>query len=306
MNRDTGSQDKWCEVFKVGTHVDAKGRVRTWTEADLDKMAAGYNPANHEAPICIDHNEGAGPVTGGPAYGWVEALKRDGTKLLAKFKQVVPGFAKAVHDGLFKKRSISVYPDGSLRHVAWLGAQPPAIKGLADFAFQDDGEVITYSETILKGEPGMTIEELQAKLAAETEARLVAEGKVKTAEDTVKTLSSENAKLTTSFAEAEANRKRTEIETFVDLGIEKAKVLPAWKKAGLVEFMSGLDSDTETYQFSEGVAKQTRLDWFKGFLSSFAEHPLFSEMVKPDRNPATDNDEATANRIARASGCAIK
>ncbi len=302
---DKNRAENWCEVFRAGTHTDANGRVRTWTEADLDKMAAGYNPANHEAPICIDHNEGNGPVMGGPAYGWVEALKREGNVLLARFKQVVPAFAKAVHDGLFKKRSISVYPDGSLRHVAWLGAQPPAIKGLKDFAFSDGGEVFTYSEN-LKGAEDMTIEELQAKLAAETKSREDAEAKAKAAEDTVGTLKSENEKLASSFAEAETKRKRADIEAFIDTGIEKAKILPAWKKAGMAEFMMGLDADAQTYQFSEGAQKQTRLDWFKQFVSSFSEHPLFKEMVKPEDRKQDSTDDALVSGIVKASGCAAK
>jgi hypothetical protein len=279
--------------------------VRTWTAADLDKMAANYNPANHEAPICIDHNESAGPINGGPAYGWVESLKREGDTLLAKFKQVAPGFIDAVKAGLFKKRSISVYPDGTLRHVAWLGAKPPAIKGLADFAFSDGGEVQTYSET-LKGAHEMTIEELQTKLAAETKAREEAEAKAKAADESVATLKSENEKLAASFAEAEKKRKRDDIETFVNDGIEKAKILPAWKKAGLVEFMVGLDESTDTYQFSEGAQKQTRLDWFKSFVSNFAEHPLFKEMVKPENHKQDSTDDVLVSGIVKASGCAAK
>lgn len=131
---------KWVEIFKTGTHTDGKnGRTRPWTEQDLDKIVSNYNSAEHEAPIVLGH-----PKTNAPAYGWVDKLKRDGEKLLCTFKEVAPEFQEWVNNGLYKKRSISVYPDGSLRHVGFLGAKPPAVKGLADFTFNEENESETY------------------------------------------------------------------------------------------------------------------------------------------------------------------
>jgi hypothetical protein len=73
----------------------------------------------------------------------VEGLKKQGNLLLAKFKQIQPEFEEMLKKGLFKKRSSAFYPDGTLRHVAFLGAIPPAVKGLPDVAF-DEGEVTTF------------------------------------------------------------------------------------------------------------------------------------------------------------------
>ena len=64
----------------------------------------------------------------------------------AHFKQVAPEFESLVKSGRFKKRSAAFYQDGSLRHVGWLGAVPPAVKGLADVAFQDGVEAIEFTE----------------------------------------------------------------------------------------------------------------------------------------------------------------
>ncbi len=134
---------KWFEIFKAGQHTDSSGVERTYTENDLDSIVSKYNPENHEAPLVIGH-----PKSNLPAYGWVDKIKRVGDRILAFPKQVVPEFEEMVEKGLFKKRSVSFYPDGSLRHIGFLGAMPPAIKGLKDVEFNaDENEIlIEFSE----------------------------------------------------------------------------------------------------------------------------------------------------------------
>lgn len=124
----------WVEVFRTGTHTDSSGTVRTFTTDDIDKVVNTYNeqPAGqrHEAPICIGH-----PVENAPAWGWIKALKRDGDIMFAQVDKLVPEFQEWVEKHLYEKRSISLYPDGKLRHIGWLGAMPPAVKGLSDAVF---------------------------------------------------------------------------------------------------------------------------------------------------------------------------
>jgi hypothetical protein len=68
--------------------------------------------------------------------------------LLARFGQVEPAFSAMVQEGRIKKRSAAFYPDGTLRHVAFLGAMPPAVKGLPDVAFAEgDAASFEYSES---------------------------------------------------------------------------------------------------------------------------------------------------------------
>ncbi len=123
--------DDWIPVFQGGRQIDSAGCVHDG-DALIDKALATFNAAKHEPPVVIGH-----PVENAPAYGWVEGLKKQGNLLLAKFKQVEPGFADMVKRGLFKKRSAAFYPDGTLRHVGFLGAVPPAVKGLPDVAFAE-------------------------------------------------------------------------------------------------------------------------------------------------------------------------
>jgi hypothetical protein len=130
------------EIFKSGTHTDSAGNKKTWTDQDLDAIVAKYDPALHEAPAAIGH-----PEHNAPAFGWVESLERKGNTLYATFKDLVPEFVDMLKKGLFKKRSISIYPDLTLRHVGFLGAMPPAIKGLADIQFNDaEAMTIEFSD----------------------------------------------------------------------------------------------------------------------------------------------------------------
>jgi hypothetical protein len=94
------------------------------------------------APITVGH-----PKTDtAPAYGWVSALKRDGKKLLAQFKDVVSDFADLVQQKIYKNTSIGITGDMDLRHIAFLGGVPPAVKGLSDIAFS--ANVLTFDFAI--------------------------------------------------------------------------------------------------------------------------------------------------------------
>jgi hypothetical protein len=138
------------EIFKPGSHTSAGGAALTFSEADLAATVAAYDPAKHEAPIVVGH-----PKDNHPAYGWVGKLEFADGALQVDPKEVDPAFAEMVQAGRFKKRSASFYaPDAKanpvpgvyyLRHVGFLGAQPPAVKGLRDVAFSDDGEVVEFS-----------------------------------------------------------------------------------------------------------------------------------------------------------------
>lgn len=128
------------------------GAVLAFSDSDLAATAAAYDPARSEAPIVVGH-----PTHDGPAYGWVRALSFADGGLEADSHQVDPAFADLVEAGRFKKISASFYTPTApanpvpgvyyLRHVGFLGAQPPAVKGLRSpsFAEQEDG-VVEFSE----------------------------------------------------------------------------------------------------------------------------------------------------------------
>lgn len=139
------------EIFKPGTHTAASGATLSFSEADLAATVAAYDPAKHEAPIVVGH-----PKDNLPAYGWVSKIDFSDGALVAEPKDVDPAFAEMVKAGRFKKRSASFYaPDAKnnpvpgvfyLRHVGFLGAAAPAVKGLKDVEFASDADGIVEFE----------------------------------------------------------------------------------------------------------------------------------------------------------------
>lgn len=136
------------EIFKAGTRKDAHGVEITLTTEDLQQAVESYSPEYHEAPAVVGH-----PQHNHPAYGWVKRLALEGDVLKAEFDQIDPEFAEMVEAGRFKKVSASFYLANSpnnpkqgslyLRHVGFLGAMPPAVKGLRnpEFAEGEEGVV---------------------------------------------------------------------------------------------------------------------------------------------------------------------
>lgn len=135
----SGLEGQWIDVFRAGDYGD-KG---SYTPADLDLMVANYNPAQHEAPVVIGH-----PEHDAPAFAWVAGLRRVGDTLQAKLRQVSAQFEALVAQGQFKKRSVAFYQTAkglALRHLGFLGAMPPEVKGLADVElceFRDNGAFV--------------------------------------------------------------------------------------------------------------------------------------------------------------------
>ena len=139
-------------IFRPGRHTAADGRVIEFTASDLEASAKAYDPARHEAPLVVGH-----PSQDAPAYGWVGSLMYREEGLDALPHQVDAGFAEIVAAGRFKKISASFYlPDAAqnpvpgcyyLRHVGFLGAAAPAVKGLRPVAFAESEEgVIEFME----------------------------------------------------------------------------------------------------------------------------------------------------------------
>lgn len=130
--------DDWIPIFKGGEQRDGQGRLHDG-DALIDKAISTFDPNQHESPIVVGH-----PKHNDPAFGWIEKLKKTGNTLYAKFKDVVPEFENLVKRGVFKKRSASFYPDGRIRHVGFLGAVPPAVKGLADLKFMEGEKTMSF------------------------------------------------------------------------------------------------------------------------------------------------------------------
>jgi len=132
---------KWWQICRVNKVSKAAGIGLV----QLQEAVESYDPTLHEAPIVIGH-----PRDNEPAYGWIEALSLNGSTLQASPRQIDADFAELMQAGRYKKVSASFYMPGHpnnpapgqcyFRHLAVLGAQPPAIKGLNPINFNDSTE----------------------------------------------------------------------------------------------------------------------------------------------------------------------
>ena len=138
------------EIFRAGTHTGIDGKPRTFTREDIAAIASGYDVAAYHAPIVVGH-----PETDAPAYGWVKGLAQREDILVAEIDQVEPQFAEMHTAGRFKYPSAAFFlphdptnprkGQWSLRHVGFLGAQPPAVRGLKPAAFAAGAEFIAFA-----------------------------------------------------------------------------------------------------------------------------------------------------------------
>ena len=105
-----------------------------------------------------------------------------------------------VEKGRFNKRSAAFYPDGGLRHVGFLGASPPAVKGLNPVFKADTG----FSEFTNELENEEDEEDMDAKELEKLKAQ------AKEAEAAKAKAEADNEKLNKEFAEFKAQSERAE------------------------------------------------------------------------------------------------
>lgn len=283
--------DDFIEVFRAGTHTDASGQTRAFTESDLDQIVANHN-AEHPAPAVVGH-----PKDNDPAYGWTEGLKRVGDRLLAKFHQVAPAFAQAVKDGRFRNRSIKISQGDNgwkLVHVGFLGAAAPAVEGLKPIAFSqaDTGPVFEFSQpTQEPSVPEATFTQADVDAAAQRardEARAAAATAAETSAARIREL---------EYAQR-IGAAQAEVRGHVDAG----RLLPA-QAHGAAEFLAGLQDGDADFEFAAAdgqKGKQKRAAWFSAFLASLPVQ-VKPGAAKADADPAS----AAAAQFTAPPGYAV-
>jgi tRNA isopentenyl-2-thiomethyl-A-37 hydroxylase MiaE len=119
--------NKFFELARIGKFKDRFGKTVELTKDNLQSIVDNYKPGEFQAPITVGHPENQKA----PAWGWVDALKLAGEKLLFKPGRLVSEFAEAVNRGNYSNVSMGIDTDNwTLKHVAFLGGVAPAIKGL--------------------------------------------------------------------------------------------------------------------------------------------------------------------------------
>ncbi|POF97677.1 hypothetical protein [Pseudomonas putida] len=144
------SELKVFQIFKAGTHITMKGVTFEFTPQDLQAMADVYQPSLKKAALCLGH-----PADNLPSYGEVAGLFVKGDRLYA---QAHPNadLVSLVRKGSYGPVSASFHHPTSpenprpgayyLRHVGFLGAMPPAVKGLVRPEFTEPAGAICFAE----------------------------------------------------------------------------------------------------------------------------------------------------------------
>lgn len=269
------------QIFKPGRHTAMGGQVLSFSESDLQATVAAYDPAKHEAPLVVGH-----PRHDLPAYGWVQALGFSEGGLDATPAQVNTDFADMVAAGAFKKISASFYsPDAAnnpvpgvyyLRHVGFLGAQAPAVKGLRQPSFADDETgVVTFGEL----PPFSTNQE--STVNEEEAAQL-------------RTLSAQQA---TRIAELEAAQTKATRDAVHARNVAFCEGLkapyPADHNDAVVAMLDHLDTQAEPLEFGEGEAKAPLADKLRDMLKALPPMVAFGEAATRER-AAPNKDAAGA------------
>ena len=281
------------EIFRAGRHTDDSGTVHNFSAADVAGMVAAYDPALREAPLTIGH-----PAHNLPAYGWVKGLEVNAAGNLAMHThQVAPQFAEMVGNKAFKKRSASFYPpqhannpkQGAwyLRHVAFLGAQPPAIAGLADFSDSNAEGAVSFSE----GAADLPITQPETDSPTQEQLRMTQELKDQLDAAKAKQIETDAALAKATQATADASAKLAEFAesaklartagftSFAEAQTKAGKLLPKDKEAAVA--VLGMLADAQPVSFAEGGATKTlpAADWLKALIENAKPLVSFSEQA---------------------------
>ena len=145
---------KRIHVFKSGDQTSAQGVQRNFSDKDLEQVVSTYDPTVHEAPLVIGHS---GDNDSLPSYGWIKGFTKQGGNLYADV-EFTDAAKELVKNGHYRKVSISFYsPESAInphkgkwsaRHLALLGASPPAVKGLEPFSFSEAEGVYDFAVSL--------------------------------------------------------------------------------------------------------------------------------------------------------------
>jgi hypothetical protein len=306
--------------FRPGRHTAVDGREIEFTPAQLAEAASVYDASAHEAPFVIGH-----PQLTAPAYGWAAGLKFENGTLYAEPKQVNADFAAMVNNGAFKKVSASWYlPDSPgnpkpgklyLRHIGFLGAAPPALKGLPDASFAADDQSVTVEFAAASHKPrrllvdvlrrirnAITDADLATLDATEIEAPAFAapaaagittetdmsdtnkqaadfaerEAALKTQAAEVAARDQALKDRETAIAKAEADARKAQLAEFAEGLAKKGQILPR-HKAPLVEVLCSLGNTPISFAEGSTTVSKAPADVLKEFLGSLPAQIDFAE-----------------------------
>ena len=319
-----GDATHMLHIFRAGRHVATDGNPYEFSEAAIRELADSYDPAVLEAPLVVGH-----PKLDDPAYGYARTLRADGPNLYAEPHQVEPQFAELVNRGQFKRISASIYLPGSpgnpkpgqhyLRHIGFLGAAAPAVKGLRPAAFAEGDAPVEFMEPLAGVGRSLTglfqrlrdylisrdgleqadqiipqwaiadIDAMTREPAPQPEEVMPTAQTAQFAEreQQLATQAADIAAREARLAEREAQTRRADAVAFAETLVREGKLLPR-QQAPVVELLMVLPAAT-TVSFAEGDGQVSKpaLDVLRGLLAELPKQIDFSEKSAADTAPAT-------------------
>ncbi|MEO5345857.1 MAG: hypothetical protein H7834_05705 [Magnetococcus sp. YQC-9] len=269
------------------------GTTLVITDADLAQTVAAYDPDRWKAPLVIGH-----PRHDTPAWGWVAGLALENGTLMASLIELDPTVIELVTKGRYRNVSVSFYtPNGPgnprpgvyyPRHIGLLGAQPPAVKGLPQVAFQEPaefahwvvGEALEPPRAAIDPTPPQPLMESHMHIEEEAEKLLQARLEQLTRQE--QELATREARFAEQLdgihqreevlRQAEEEQKQLRAAEFVDALVADGRVLPRFRD-GLVAFLVFL-SDAGMVEFAEN---QDRRAFLEGFLKELPRQVDYAE-----------------------------
>ncbi|UVK85224.1 peptidase [Pseudomonas sichuanensis] len=303
------------------------GASINFSEADLAATVSAYDPALHEAPLVFGH-----PKHDAPAGGWVKSLASCADGLEAVPHEVDPAFAELVANKRYKKISASFYHPAApnnpvpgvyyLRHVGFLGAQPPSVKGLraielgdaeegviefADFGHETSASLWRRLRDWMIGERGLEvadqiIPDWQINSLAETACSddprpsfteptppAATEDSTLTPEE-IAAMQAENKRLQGQVQQHQEQERKSRLEgihtanvAFAEELIGAGKLLPK-HSAALIAVLDFAESGDAPLEFGEGNDRQPVVEGLKAIFTDLPKQIDFAEKASKDRH----------------------
>ena len=267
------------EIFRTGQHTDANGCEVLIDSATLDRIAACYDATLHEAPLVLGH-----PKDDKPAWGWVQSLRRRGKSLLATLQHIAPEVTEAVRKGQYKKVSASFYrPEAPhnpvpkewyLRHIGLLGAQTPAVKGLAPLKFAEDDQACVANTVAFQLKKSSLLDFLAKSFEQNGEQNFEQNNKP-------------------SPQEIQGDRQWKQILLFADRQIECGKILPC-EKTNLIALIASLDEECSAHFQDESPRA-----WLCNFIEQQPRRIPLETYSEETLAPPQDDGIAIAQKASR-------
>lgn len=293
---------KNVQLVKVGKWKASTGEYE-FTTGDLEELVTtfrGLNSKNGFRPhLKLGHTEAQkffGQRSGFPSLGEVTRVWRDGDSVYGDIENVPEPLLDLIEKRRYTQLSIELIPsyeyEGAtyknvLVGVALLGAELPAVKGLADLAsslFRED--IAQFKDASGK----LELSDMPAPATGEKTAEVIAlEARLAAAEQAQKDATAANAALLQRIEASENAGRTAAIEAAVDGAIEKGRLLPKHREAAIA-LGASIDQKVKI-KFGEGdkATEKTGVAAFAQFLSDLPEAVALSE-----RGLTTADDTRTA------------